>query len=542
MLTLADQKVLKRILALGHELERRWPASRASLGGEEDLTPPPNDEALTILADLKALIASCTQAESSELKRLAFHDGNLTPGMSAKHLVAILVPFERLRNRALRDDEFILLENDAPDKQRSTAPLKVIADNIRSAFNVGAIFRTAECFGAEEVLLSGYSATPQDEKASRTSMGADSFVPWRSFTHAREAIAAAKDLGYKIVALETVEHAACLDHFEWPEKTALLVGNERFGIDQALLNLADHVVRIPVFGKKNSLNVGIAFGIAVADWRKKLARRENSPRRELSPIGIFHSLARQPYEAPRQGAVDQSGEEGYVELHRGEQFEQALADLNGFERLWLLYRFHHNGHWHPKVMPPRGPRTKRGVFATRSPYRPNPIGLSCVELVRIDGLKIYVKGFDLLDGSPIYDIKPYLPYADAFPGAKIGWLEGISETRHDVRFSDHAEQALSWLEAKGVLHLRSFLLAQLEYDPIDDERKRVSARDDGTGFRIAYRTWRADFTWDAETRLVEVVKIASGYSPGELASSTDAYHDKDIHREFNADGPAKFGK
>ena len=77
------------------------------------------------------------------------------------------------------------------------------------------------------------------------------------------------------------------------------------------------------------------------------------------------------------------------------------------------------------MRPPRGARVRRGLFATRSPDRPNPIGLSAVQLVRVDGLRLHVRGVDLLDGTPILDIKPYVPYADAFPDARAGWIDEL---------------------------------------------------------------------------------------------------------------------
>jgi tRNA-Thr(GGU) m(6)t(6)A37 methyltransferase TsaA len=564
-----DRKLLKRILALGHDLERAWPAFHLSPNSEA-FTPLPSDEALQMLGELKTLITACTNASSEDLRRLAFHSDNLSPAMSARHLVAILVPFERLQSRALRDDEFLVSEQDATEAQREVAPFKVIADNLRSAFNVGALFRTAECFGAEEVLLSGYTATPQDEKTARTSMGTQEHIPWRTFTHARDALEAVRAEGYTIVALETVEKAESLESFEWPEKCALLVGNERFGVDHATLAQADHLLRIPVYGRKNSLNVGIAFGIAVADWRRKLEQRRAhealqvheakhtphaahgsrtdgpqgistapqgtpTPPLRLRPIGHFHSSSRFPYEARRQGAANETEQTGFIELTRGRQFEQALSDLDGFERVWLIYGFHLNEHWHPKVMPPRGARIKRGVFATRSPYRPNPIGLSSVELVKIEGLKVHVRGFDLLDGTPIYDIKPYLPYADAFPTAKTGWLEGIEERIVAVEFSPTAEMKLHWLEDHGVSQMRGFIRAQLEYEPLDTERKRVTPSPmPEAPHRLAYRTWRADFYFDAVLRRVIVENILSGYSATDLETSTDPYADKNLHRAFIA--------
>ena len=84
-------------------------------------------------------------------------------------------------------------------------------------------------------------------------------------------------------------------------------------------------------------------------------------------------------------------------------------------------------------MPPRGPRVRRGVFATRSPDRPNPIGLSAVRLVRVDGCDLHVKGIDLIDGTPILDLKPYVPYADAFPDARAGWIDAVARDAPQIK-------------------------------------------------------------------------------------------------------------
>lgn len=109
----------------------------------------------------------------------------------------------------------------------------------------------------------------------------------------------------------------------------------------------------------------------------------------------------------------------------------ALAGLEGYSHLWLIWQFSTvaaeyaaGKKWRPTVRPPRlGGNVRRGVFATRSPYRPNALGLSCVELAGIDGCDLVVKGADLLDGTPIFDIKPYLPYVDAHPDARGGFTE-----------------------------------------------------------------------------------------------------------------------
>ena len=122
----------------------------------------------------------------------------------------------------------------------------------------------------------------------------------------------------------------------------------------------------------------------------------------LKVIGFFHGNTTSKHRAPRQPDA-KLGIDGTIELVKGQDFEQALQDLDTFSHIWLIYGFHSAKGWKPMVLPPRGDK-KRGVFATRSPYRPNPIGISVVKLVNISGLKMYVTGTDLLDGTPIYSI------------------------------------------------------------------------------------------------------------------------------------------
>ncbi len=102
----------------------------------------------------------------------------------------------------------------------------------------------------------------------------------------------------------------------------------------------------------------------------------------------------------------------------------AFRDLQGFERIWLIFAFHRSEGWKAEVKPPRG-GGKRSVLATRSPHRPNAIGLSAVDLLGIEDHALRVRGLDLLDGTPILDIKPYVPYADAFPDSRAGWIDSI---------------------------------------------------------------------------------------------------------------------
>lgn len=247
------------------------------------------------------------------------------------------------------------------------------------------------------------------------------------------------------------------------------------------------------------------------------------------PIGHFRSEQRYTYDAGRQ--PDDNSFPGVIELEKGHNFEQALQGLSEFTHLWVIFQFHLNDTWKPMVLPPRGSTQKVGVFATRSPYRPNNIGMSAVKLVRIDGLHIQVGPSDLLDGTPILDIKPYLAYADAIPEANEGWIQS---RKHSLRFSPMAEGMLEFLETKGLQQLRAFLAHQLEYEPTDTRRKRVKEIDGGL-WEIAYRTWRASFMMmDSE---ISIIAIYSGYSSEELIQSEDPYQDKDLHRLFNQEYP-----
>lgn len=114
----------------------------------------------------------------------------------------------------------------------------------------------------------------------------------------------------------------------------------------------------------------------------------------------------------------------------------------------MLSWLHRGGNWAPQVMPPRGPRVRRGLFATRSPDRPNPIGLSAVRLIRVEGCNLHVNGIDLIDGTPILDIKPYVPYADAFPQAKAGWIDGVPYQASQFRRFEPERQEVEQSEEK----------------------------------------------------------------------------------------------
>jgi len=146
------------------------------------------------------------------------------------------------------------------------------------------------------------------------------------------------------------------------------------------------------------------------------------------PIAFVRSPYARRIDAPHQATVVEGTESGAlaeatIEFVEGLP-EAAFRDLAGFERIWLVFVFHRSEGWKAEVRPPRG-GGKRSVLATRSPHRPNAIGLSAVELVAVEERALRVRGMDLLDGTPILDIKPYVPYADAFPSSRAGWIDAI---------------------------------------------------------------------------------------------------------------------
>lgn len=245
----------------------------------------------------------------------------------------------------------------------------------------------------------------------------------------------------------------------------------------------------------------------------------------LKPIGFIQSKQVEPYQASRQ--PDEISEPATLKLEPGQNFEQALQDLEGCTHVWLIFGFHQNPNWKPLVKTPRSDR-KIGVFATRAPYRPNPLGLSCVKLISVQGLKLEIGPNDLLDGTPVYDIKPYHPESDRVDDSQIKWFENSMHTKMKINISPSAEDELDFLEINQVSELRSFIQRQLEYDPTNSDKKRVEKN--SSYWTLSYRTWRIDFLVADDS--IGILAIRSGYTTEELNSSADQYQDKPVHRKF----------
>ncbi len=248
----------------------------------------------------------------------------------------------------------------------------------------------------------------------------------------------------------------------------------------------------------------------------------------LEPIGYVHSGKTLKFEAPHQ-PNSSSSEVNTVVLLPGKQFEIALEDLAGFERIWLVWWFDKNKTWRPRAMPPRGPAKRRGVFATRSPHRPNPIGLTCVRLISVDGLTLTVGPLDLMDGTPILDIKPYISTVDAFSDSGLGWVGEIEELiasspRYEIVVSTLAARQLGWLESNWNISFAETAFEKLRIDPMPHRTRRILQIEDR--YRIACGPWRVYYRVDGLQVVVE--EIQKGYSDESLMLPG---HEKIIDRE-----------
>lgn len=262
----------------------------------------------------------------------------------------------------------------------------------------------------------------------------------------------------------------------------------------------------------------------------------------LVPIGIVHSPLRDKQSAPRQPAAAR-GIEGRIELAARPELEDALTDLERWSHIWVLFWFHHNDTWNAKVLPPRS-TIKRGLFATRSPYRPNPIGLSVLRLLKVEGRVLHVADLDLLDQTPVLDIKPYVAYTDAVPSANAGWLgdEGPLDPgpSYQVEFTGRALQQLAWLEPRLPFDLRALASDALRLGPAPHAYRRIRTFERYA--RIGVKDFRLYFTTEGQT--LRIFEIETGYrarvldDPAALATADTPL---DVHRAFVASfGPPEF--
>ncbi|EOV9673494.1 tRNA (N6-threonylcarbamoyladenosine(37)-N6)-methyltransferase TrmO [Cronobacter turicensis] len=208
-------------------------------------------------------------------------------------------------------------------------------------------------------------------------------------------------------------------------------------------------------------------------------------------IGVIRSPYKEKFAVPRQPGLVNSAR---GELHLIAPYNQpdAVRGLEAFSHIWVVFVFHQTmeGGWRPTVRPPRlGGNARMGVFATRSTFRPNPVGMSLVELQGIrcekDRVILTLSGLDLVDGTPVIDIKPYLPFAEALPDARAGYARQAPDAAVPVTFTEDIAHALPHLE-KRYPNLGQFIVEVLAQDPRPAYRK-----EEETG--KSYAVWLFDF-------------------------------------------------
>lgn len=220
-------------------------------------------------------------------------------------------------------------------------------------------------------------------------------------------------------------------------------------------------------------------------------------------IGVLSTPFKEKFGVPRQSLM-MSEAKGILKLKPHLGFRDALRNLEQFSHIWLVFIFHKslNRPWHPLIETPRVDAAPMGVFATRSPHRPSPLGLSAVKLELIDydapgGIEIHVSGLDILDETPVVDIKPYLPYADCIPEANSGWIKSEID-RHPVSFSPESLEVLQLESLRRGDHLQALIRQMLELDPRPTSQRRTApiSAASAEGMKFAFRVMDLDVHWE----------------------------------------------
>lgn len=207
---------------------------------------------------------------SETVRELARLQNRIPENPDYHQFMSLVVPIERAHGRGVADPDIAARSRDRESPLEPRLPLVLIIDNVRSAFNVGSILRIAECLGIEHVYLCGYTATPEQDKLKKAAMGTEELVSWSWEARTNDLLMTLKFKGYRVFAMETSDQAKSIEDYRFPEEpTALVFGNERFGLEADTLRLCDALLEIPCQGQKNSLNVAVSLGIACYEWRRQ---------------------------------------------------------------------------------------------------------------------------------------------------------------------------------------------------------------------------------------------------------------------------------
>ncbi len=233
------------------------------------------------------------------------------------------------------------------------------------------------------------------------------------------------------------------------------------------------------------------------------------PSLNLQPVAVIHTPYKEKFSVPRQPDLVQDGT-GIVELLPPYNLPETVRGLEAFSHIWLIFQFDRieQGKWQPTVRPPRlGGNQRVGVFASRSTHRPNPLGLSKVELRRIECVKdkvlLHLGAVDLVDGTPIFDIKPYVAYADSQPDALSGFAQDKPQALLQVEFSPQVQFALEKLAEKRP-HFSRFIREVLQQDPRPAYQR-------GKPDPKIYGMWLDEFNikWQIKANCVDVALVTA---------------------------------
>ena len=236
-------------------------------------------------------------------------------------------------------------------------------------------------------------------------------------------------------------------------------------------------------------------------------------------IGLMKTCFQEKFGVPRQSMMVTEAR-GILKLNPDPLYRDALRHLETFSHIWIVFLFHdHLGmQWRPTIAPPRiDAPAKVGVFASRSPHRPNPIGLSVVRLEKIDfdakgGIEIEVSGVDLLNGTPVIDIKPYVPYADSFPDANAGWTD-TKIPRYPVTFSEQSLEQIQSLNSKyqhfSKNGLKALIEQMLSFDPRPTSQRASLPLEnpEQEGHPFAFRMLDFDVKWEIRNKGIFVKEL-----------------------------------
>lgn len=218
----------------------------------------------------------------------------------------------------------------------------------------------------------------------------------------------------------------------------------------------------------------------------------------MTPVGFLSSCYPDKFGVPRQSGLVKKAY-SQLKIRADLQPESSLQGLLGYSHVWLQFVFHLNNssRFHAKVHPPRLGGEAIGVFATRSPHRPNSIGLSLVELIDIKGDTLLLAGADLVDGTPILDVKPYLPQIESLPQARGGWASEVDFANITVSFSTEAQSLLqSWIERTGHQELAEVITEVLKQDPRPVVYKGFEAAESPYRNKHAFRLYDGDIHFE----------------------------------------------